>query len=111
MPADPTRRRELINEMTQESIDMGMYGVPADPSYTPPFVGLPTAGTGCAFGAALDNPPCNAPATDHVLVNSPAWGVVSLASCGSHVGVARACGSVLAEHEYRPTCAREDCWA
>lgn len=76
---------------------------------TQPFVGPPTEGDRCAFSADLDCPACNQPATQHMLVDSD-WGVVSLAACPVHSGIARAAGKLLGEHDYAPTCITHDCW-
>lgn len=76
-----------------------------------PTVGLPTiTGGGCAYSADLDTLPCGKPSAIHIAVRSPAWGVVSLASCGGHVHIARAAGVVLGEHPHQTVCETTDCW-
>lgn len=74
-----------------------------------PFIGLPTEAHGCAFSPALDVPACAAPPTVHILSESPGWGLVGLESCDAHSDIARAAGSVIAEHAYGPDCL-DRCW-
>jgi hypothetical protein len=78
-------------------------------SVTAPFVGLPTTGTGCAYGSALDSPICSSPAEVHVIVADGAWGVAGLASCGDHAHFARAMAKVLDEHPYAGSCESPGC--
>ncbi|MFY1669507.1 hypothetical protein ACN27G_06065 [Plantactinospora sp. WMMB334] len=47
---------------------------------------------------------CAVDATRHVLVDSPTYGPVGLASCGDHVAIARATGRVLGEHPFAGVC-------
>ncbi len=74
----------------------------------PPGVGGPTSDhrAVCAYtGSVPDGPTvCNAAATRHLMVQSPAWGVVGLLACDAHLRIARAAGIVLGEHEFMGLC-------
>lgn len=58
----------------------------------------------CLYAPAPGDSDCYAPATDHVLVDSPQYGPVGLASCGDHVEIARASAPVLGEHPFAGVC-------
>lgn len=78
---------------------------------TQPFVGLPTTGTGCAFAADLDSPKCGSEPSVHLIVQSAAWGMVTLESCDRHAAIARLAGDEITEHAYGPDCPGNRCLA
>lgn len=61
----------------------------------------------CSYSGPRPGPStCQAPATVHLMLDYPAGadGVVGLASCDTHLGIARAAGTVLAEHPHTGLC-------
>lgn len=78
-------------------------------------MGLPVAveSTVCAHQADLDAQFCAEPATIHLVVREPVWGVVGLLTCSDHESIARTTGEVLAEHPATPLCrfATGECWS
>lgn len=58
----------------------------------------------CVYSLRPADPQCDAPATVHVLTESPAYGVVALASCDTHADIARAAGEYVMEHEHAGLC-------
>lgn len=66
-----------------------------------PYVGIPRVDRAatCGFSGDLDLPECSETATLHLIVDSAAWGLVCLPSCGAHAVVARSTGPVMSEHD------------
>lgn len=58
----------------------------------------------CVYSPLPDGEHCGAEAANHVLVESPQWGVVALAACTAHVRIARQAGRHVDEHEYAGYC-------
>lgn len=77
----------------------------------PPSVGLPTEGAGCAFQVSIDQPACGAPCTQHLFSNAPGWGMVTLATCDDHVGIALASAPVVTMHAFHADCRTNSCVA
>ena len=74
-----------------------------------PEVGLPTEGEGCAFQRDIGQPACGAPCTQHLLSNAEGWGLVTLATCASHVGIALASAQVVSMHTFHADCRTNAC--
>lgn len=66
-----------------------------------PYVSVPSqvGAITCGFSDDLDRPACAETATSHLIVDSAAWGLVCLPSCGAHAVVARSTGPVMSEHD------------
>jgi hypothetical protein len=77
-----------------------------------PFVGEPAGISGvCVYSRIPGDLPCGELPTVHLCVESAVKGVVGLAACGNHEGIARASGRVLDEHSYEPPfCKGGACW-
>jgi hypothetical protein len=59
----------------------------------------------CQFTGLTDHgPACGQPAQVHILTVATGWGLVALASCGRHAGVARRAGAYQAEHLHAGVC-------
>lgn len=74
---------------------------------TAPWVGKPTDEyrAVCLYSPHPGEPRCAAPATVHILVDDATnHGVVALASCDQHSGIARASGVLLMEHPHEGWC-------
>jgi hypothetical protein len=55
-------------------------------------------------GPAGGQPPCGLPATVHIATVAEGWGLVALASCDVHAGIARRAGQWEAEHQHQLAC-------
>lgn len=58
----------------------------------------------CAHSHGPDYPQCERPASLHIKVEDGRYGVVALASCDVHLGIARNAARVLADHPYEGFC-------
>ncbi len=58
----------------------------------------------CLYSLNPDTPPCDQPATVHILTESDKHGLVSLVSCDDHAPTARVSGRYVDEHVYGGVC-------
>ncbi|MFI7249803.1 hypothetical protein [Micromonospora chalcea] len=58
----------------------------------------------CGYSDTPAAPLCEAPASRHVLADSPQYGLVSLAACPDHLEIARLAGRFLDEHQHTGVC-------
>lgn len=58
----------------------------------------------CVYSDRPGAPKCGAPATRHLAVEDAHYGVVALATCDTHLPVARATAPVAGEHDFEGFC-------
>ena len=75
--------------------------------------GPPIAGGAatCSYSPSFDRPECDEPATLHLSIRDPRWGVVSLNACPEHEAIARGVGEVTGEHLFGGCCLTGECWS